>query len=124
MIKCQKNIKLLSRFKDEVVYLEKKFNSSWGSNTALNNFFFKYEKDVMHDHLICLNHQKQEIDSNQYILFENKHKQHLKKEMENLPNSMENPYKILRRFLTWEIMDLQALIEAILNRSIIEKKKN
>ena len=37
---------------------------------------------------------------------------------------MENPYQILRRFINWEIMDLEAMIETIGNRSAIEKKNN
>ena len=37
---------------------------------------------------------------------------------------MENPYQILRRFINWEMMDLEAMIETIANKGIIEKKKN
>ena len=37
---------------------------------------------------------------------------------------MENPYQILRRFINWEIMDLEAMIETISNRGAIEKKND
>jgi hypothetical protein len=48
----------------------------------------------------------------------------LKTELEELPKTMENPYQILRRFINWEMMDLEAMIETIVNKNIIEKKKN
>ena len=52
-------------------------------------------------------------DSCQYILFEHENKKHLKEDLESLPKQMENPYQILKRFIKWEIMDLEAMIETI-----------
>lgn len=34
--------------------MENNFDSSWGSNLKLNNFFFQYERDVLTSHLISL----------------------------------------------------------------------
>ena len=96
--------------------MEAGFDSTWGSNTKLNNFFFDYEKDCLQDYLLSLNHQNKKqikglvqatdqsmsmsadltqgdvVDSDQYILFENENKRHLKAELEELPKTMENPY--------------------------------
>ena len=36
---------------------------------------------------------------------------------------MENPYQILKRFINWEIMDLEAMVETIANKTIMEKRK-
>jgi hypothetical protein len=36
--------------------MENSFDGNWGSNQTLNNFFFAYEKDVLTDYLISLNH--------------------------------------------------------------------
>lgn len=47
------------------------------------------------------------------MLFETPKKPELKRALESLPNHMENPYQILRRFVKWEIMDLQAILETI-----------
>lgn len=37
---------------------------------------------------------------------------------------MENPYQILRRFIKWEIMDLEAMVETIESKSEFNKRKN
>ena len=36
--------------------MEASFDGTWGSNKTLNNFFFTYEKDVLADYLLSLNH--------------------------------------------------------------------
>ena len=36
---------------------------------------------------------------------------------------MENPYQILKRFIKWEIMDLESIIEAIESKNEMEKRK-
>lgn len=56
-------------------------------------------------------------------MFENENKKHLKQELEDLPKDMENPYQILKRFINWEIMDLEAIMETCNNRTIMEKKR-
>ena len=57
MIQCRRNLKFLEQFKEQVVKMESSFDSTWGSNTRLNNFFFDYEKDCLQDYLLSLNHQ-------------------------------------------------------------------
>lgn len=64
---------------------------------------------------------KQE-DANQYILFENEKKRYLKDRLDNLSQEMENPYQILRRFIKWEMLDLEAMIEAIESKSEIARR--
>jgi hypothetical protein len=36
---------------------------------------------------------------------------------------MENPYQILRRFIKWELMDLEAMIETIESKNDLEKRR-
>ena len=31
------------------------FDGNWGSDTKLNDYFFRYEKDVLSDYLLSLN---------------------------------------------------------------------
>lgn len=57
------------------------------------------------------------------MLFENENKKELKAELNNLPVIMENPFQILKRFIKWEIMDLEAIIEAIESKNEMEKRK-
>lgn len=49
----------MEKFKEQVGKMEGNFDSSWGCDTKLNNLFFDYEKNVLSDHLLSLNHQKQ-----------------------------------------------------------------
>jgi hypothetical protein len=37
---------------------------------------------------------------------------------------MENPYQILRRFIKWEMMDLEAMAETIESKSEFSKRKH
>lgn len=128
--------------------MEKTFDSGWGSNSKLNSFFFHYEKDVLSDYLLSLNNQNKagiqglvernnssimdsskagsdgNLEAGTYMLFENKQKLHLKDELNNLPKIMENPYEILKRFIKWEIMDLEAMIDTIECKGIMETRKN
>ena len=54
-----------------------------------------------------------EEEMSPFMLFETPKKPELKKSLETLPERMENPYQILRRFVKWEIMDLQAILDTI-----------
>ena len=44
--------------------------------------------------------------------------------MNNLPKIMENPYQILRRFIKWEMMDLEAMIDTIEGKNEMTKRRN
>ncbi len=61
--------------------------------------------------------------SAQFILFENEKKKHLKQQLLDLPQTMENPYQILNRFIRWEMMDLDSIIEAIESKSEMIRRK-
>mmetsp|Transcript_1929 Transcript_1929/g.2762 ORF Transcript_1929/g.2762 Transcript_1929/m.2762 type:complete len:184 (+) Transcript_1929:1043-1594(+) len=108
---CKQNLQFLEKFKEQVNKMEKGFDSGWGSNMQLNNFFFEYERNVLSDHLQAINHKQKNsntlfngtnlyssnnseatVDQTQYILFENENKKALKDELNNLPNIMENPF--------------------------------
>ena len=53
------------------------------------------------------------FDARQFNLFENENKKHLKGEIQHLPKMMENPYQILRRYIKWELLDLEAMMKTI-----------
>ena len=46
----------MEKFKEQVNRMEAGFNSGWGSDTKLNQFFYDYEKNVLSDHLLSLSH--------------------------------------------------------------------
>ena len=44
--------------------------------------------------------------------------------MESLPHKMQNPFTDMRRWLKFEILDLQAILEAIDKKNEMEKRRN
>jgi len=44
--------------------------------------------------------------------------------MESLPHKMQNPFTDMRRWLKYEILDLQAILEAIDKKNEMEKRRN
>ena len=53
---CKRNVAFMEKFKEQVNKNEMGFNSGWGSDSKLNQFFYDYEKNVLSDHLLSLNH--------------------------------------------------------------------
>lgn len=145
---CKKNINFLSRFREQIVKMEDGYSGEWSSNKSLNNFFFEYEKQIQTDYLISTKDKNfstyQDRDPNTFnnttivdsikmayepeygtkLLFENKENAHLKEELINLPQRMDNPFTALKRYIKWEIMDLEAMIESIETKSDMAKCKN
>ena len=56
-VQCKKNLSFLEKFKEQVDKMESSFDTTWGSDSNLNKFFFVYEKDVLSDYLLSLNSQ-------------------------------------------------------------------
>ena len=141
-VQCRRNLNFLEKFREQVDKLESSFDYGWGSDPKLNAFFSNYEKDVLTDYLLSLNSENKNgvkglvregpnsnimsqsdtsmIDGNTFMLFENKGKQHLKQELQDLPRKLDNPYQILKRFIRWEIMDLEAMIETLESKSTMD----
>ena len=44
--------------------------------------------------------------------------------MESLPHKMQNPFTDMRRWLKFEILDLQAILEALDKKNEMEKRRN
>ena len=40
-----------------------------------------------------------------------------------MPRNMKNPFTVMRRWLNYEILDLEAILEAIDNKNEMEKRK-
>jgi hypothetical protein len=57
-------------------------------------------------------------------VFEATQNQVLRTEMESLPHKMQNPFTDMRRWLKFEILDLQAILEAIDKKNEMEKRRN
>lgn len=61
---CKRDIVFMEKFKEHVLRMENSFDSGWGSNEKLNNFFFQYEKDILSHHLLSLGSQSKGLIKN------------------------------------------------------------
>jgi len=59
-----------------------------------------------------------------HLLLENPANKALRQDFEELPQRMENPFTNLIRWLRFEVLDLNAILEAIERKNDLEKKKN
>jgi len=57
------------------------------------------------------------------LLFLNENKGNLRKTLEELPKMMQNPFTVMRRWLNYEILDLEAILEAISRKSEMDRRK-
>jgi hypothetical protein len=58
-----------------------------------------------------------------FMLFKHPLKTLAKDQLENLPYDITNPFKIMKLWLKWEMLDIIALLEAIDVKSSMEAKK-
>lgn len=58
------------------------------------------------------------------MVFENEANVDLRRDIETLPQRMQNPFTVIRRWLKFEILDLAAILEAIEKKSEMEKRRN
>jgi hypothetical protein len=57
------------------------------------------------------------------LLFLNENRGELRKSLEEMPRNMKNPFTVMRRWLNYEILDLEAILEAIDHKNEMEKRK-
>lgn len=57
------------------------------------------------------------------MLFKHPSKSDAKDSLENLPGQINNPFKIMKLWIRWEMLDLQAMLEAVEIKSALEMKK-
>ena len=84
------------------------------SYDSLNHLMTANEKDPNREN-------NKLIDHTQFMLFE-KNKDLKEDAFDRLPAKTQNPYSILSKCILWELMDLEAIIEAINSKSEIFKQ--
>lgn len=57
------------------------------------------------------------------MLFKHPSKSDAKDQLENLPTQINNPFKIMKLWIRWEMLDLSAMLEAIEIKAALEMKK-
>ena len=98
--------------------------------TTLNKFFYEYEVQSVESYSTSIG---QYLGSNQHnmetstlaekcLLFENPKNAELKQEFDNLSKNLVNPFTLMRHWLKYERLDLDAVFEAIGRRNELERK--
>jgi uncharacterized protein Usg len=59
-----------------------------------------------------------------HLLFENPDNQELKQKFDTLHKDLTNPFTLMKHWLKYEILDLEAILEIISKRSDLERKLN
>ena len=72
---------------------------------------------------LCANYSAKNLNSEQYRVFESVQNEALIQAVTSLPTRMKNPFKIMLRWLKFEILDLEAIIEAISQKNEMERRK-
>ena len=61
-------------------------------------------------------------DQQSHLLFENPNNNQLRENFDSLMSKMHNPFSLMQHWLKFEILELQAIMEAFETRNAIEKK--
>jgi hypothetical protein len=68
--------------------------------------------------------QKTQIDTKQFLLFENDQKKDLKNALFNVSELAKSPYDVLERWITYQLMEHAAMFQILANKNTIDKVKN
>lgn len=106
----------LERFKDQVSKFKKSHDAQWQFHKQVSDFFGTYEETNLKYYA------GEQLEN--FMLFKHPHKLEAKNCIEELPKAVLNPFKVMKLWLKWEVMDIAAMTEAIEGRSELESKKN
>jgi ABC-type antimicrobial peptide transport system permease subunit len=59
-----------------------------------------------------------------FMLFKHPHKFEAKNCIEDLPRCVANPFKVMKLWIRWEVLDIAAMLEAIEAKSELENKRH
>ena len=68
--------------------------------------------------------QKTQLNTKQFLLFENEQKKDLKQALFNVSDVAKSPYDVLERWISYQILEHQAMLQILANKNIIDKVKN
>jgi len=105
----------MERFKDQVKRFETSFDNQWVFHKQVSEFFGSYEETNLKFYA------GQQLEN--FMIFKHPHKFEAKTCIEDLPKAVTNPFRVMKLWLKWETMDIQAMIEAIESRSELEGKR-
>lgn len=93
--------------------METEFESGVTSTYQMNQIMNHYESTLY------ANYSHKAMNTNQWRVFED----HIVEDIEEYPVKMQNPFKIMIRWLKFEILDIEAILEAISKKNEMEKQQ-
>eukprot|EP00347_Sterkiella_histriomuscorum_P020499 403337564 len=111
----KKLYQFLEKFRDTVGKLEQAYDAQWIYHKQLNEYIYQYEEQNLRTYA--------GTKFENFLLFKHPLKTQAKDILENLPTEIRNPFKIMKLWLKWEMLDINALLEAIDRKTALETKK-
>ena len=112
--------------------MHKKYEEDLSRATSLNKFLYEYELHSVLTYSPKMNTylgspdnlpDKSQLPEEQ-LLFENTKNKSLKEDFENLQNQITNPFTNVKVWLKYEVLEIDAILEAIEKRAELEKRRN
>lgn len=72
-----------------------------------------------YENTLYANYSSQLMNANQWRVFE----AHVVDDIQDFPEKMQNPFKVMIRWLKFEILDIEAILEAIGQKNEMEKRQ-
>ena len=128
---ASKMLEFLNRFKAHIDQMEGDFEQALWSSQQMNGMLRTYEATLIESYgdgkkrarpLGQGPGQVSDYDDH-YMVFEAVQNADMRTELEELPTKMQNPFTVMRRWLKFELLDLQAILEAIKKKNEMEKRR-
>ena len=122
----------MSRFIEYIIIMQKKYEENNLKSASLNKFLYEYELHSVLTYSPKVNTylgnpanlpNRKDLPEEQ-LLFENSKNVGLKTDFENLSNNLTNPFTDIKMWLKYEILEIDAMTEAISKRSELQKRRN
>lgn len=91
--------------------METEFDQGVTSTYQMNQIMNHYETTLY------ANYAQKATENQQWRVFE----QHITDDIEEYPVKMQNPFKIMIRWLKFEILDIEAILEAINKKNVMDQ---
>eukprot|EP00347_Sterkiella_histriomuscorum_P019166 403342692 len=103
----------LDKFREMANRLEIGYDAQWINHKQLNDLMGQYEESNLKNYT--------GVKYENFLLFKHPQKTEAKDILESLPTEVVNPFKIMKLWIKWEQLDIDAINEAISAKSSLER---
>ena len=111
--------------------MQKKYEENNARASSLNKFLYEYElhsvmtySPKINTYLGSQNNlpDKSQLPEEQ-LLFQNTKNKSVKEDFDNLQHSLSNPFTNVKRWLKYEVLEIEAILESIEKRNELDKRR-